>query len=302
MRKILHGAARVVRAILGIVPTWSTLRTLGQSKLLLMTALIPFLGTLILFNQQFVDFLLLSPSIVGHWIGVTGSSAEEASRNMTLGRLQLTYFGLVFLGLGSFLFALSCPNELKRNDGISEFIEKERPLITRSRIGLLVTDVVADYLKNHGEEARGPELLRDLAYPMDLEGLFDSVLTDVTENIDSNTDSPIAQNDSRLTSDSDDKADHDPLGIYTMLGTVDVDAVARILYNSIRAYRGFWSSFHSHAEKYLTDFLTLRYLALDHSKPALRIVVATSYAIGFTVLFLPTAHTFYLIVHRLVVS
>jgi hypothetical protein len=292
MREILHAAARVARANLGIVPTWSTLRTLGQSKLLLLTALIPFLGTLILFNQQFVDFLLLSPSIVGRWIGVTGSSAEEASRNMTLGRLQLTYFGLVFLGLGSFLFAISCPHEVKRNDGISEFIERERPLITRSRIGLLVTDVVADYLKNHGEEARGPELLRDLAYPLDLEGLFDSVITDVTEN----TNSSGTQTDSRLTSDWDDS-----LGIYTMLGNVNVDATARILYNSIRAHRVFWSSFHSHAEKYLTDFLALRYLALDHSKPALRIVVATSYAIGFTVLFLPTAHTFYLIVHRLVV-
>src|SRR3954452_15966758 len=99
-----------IRKWLNAVPNWSTLRTLGQSRLLALTALVPFLGSLILFNQQLVDFLLLSPSLVGKWTGVTDQNAVTVSRAFTLGRLQLTYFGLCFLGISS----LRCPAEIKR--------------------------------------------------------------------------------------------------------------------------------------------------------------------------------------------
>jgi hypothetical protein len=97
---------------LALLPTWSSLRLLGQSRLLAFTAIVPLLGSLLLFNEHVIDILLLSPSLVGRWLDVPDPT--EASRTLTFHRLYFVYFGLSFLGIGSFGFALLCPNEIKR--------------------------------------------------------------------------------------------------------------------------------------------------------------------------------------------
>ena len=80
------------------VPTWSSLNRLGRSKLVSLTVLVPFLGSLILFNQQLVDWVSLVPELAG---------SPGASRAVTLSRLAYAYFGLSFLGIASFLFLCS---------------------------------------------------------------------------------------------------------------------------------------------------------------------------------------------------
>ena len=150
------------------------------------------IGSLILFNQAIVDWLLLSPGIVSRW---TGASDEEldASRAATMSRLYLTYFGLCFLGVGSFLFAILCPTEAKRFDTVSEYISAEKPLITKPRTGILVSLVAEDYLRNHGEDhAVGPQLLRQAAYTFPQVELFSSVITEITEEIEWNEGEPDA--------------------------------------------------------------------------------------------------------------
>jgi hypothetical protein len=143
---------------------------------------------------------------------------------------------------------------------------------------LLVTAVSEDYLTHWGdEEATGmPPLLTQLAYPMELGGFFEEVIRQISEKSIDGTD----------------------VDIYSANGNIYIEKVARILHMQIRGLRVVWKSFHEEAEKYTTDLLSLRYMALDHSKPVFRFVVAVLYLIGFSVLLYPTAVTMLQIAKR----
>jgi hypothetical protein len=67
--------------VLEQAPTWSTLRTIGQSRVLSLTILVPFVGYLILFNEHVLSLLTLWPELFG------GADA-------IVGRLYFIYFGL----------------------------------------------------------------------------------------------------------------------------------------------------------------------------------------------------------------
>lgn len=71
---------------------WSAIRRIGQSRLLALTIVVPFLGSLLLFNQHVVELLTLSPELVRRWMNHTASGAEDAARQITLSRLYYVYF------------------------------------------------------------------------------------------------------------------------------------------------------------------------------------------------------------------
>lgn len=261
----------------GLLPKWSGLRSLGQSRLVALTALVPFIGSFILFNQYIVDFITISPKLVGHWLNLSDQAAVGESQSFTLNRLVLTYFGLIGVGLASFLFALFCPTQIKKNASVFEHVESEKSLVTPARTVILVSEAVNDYLFCYGEEEkRGPEFLRELAYPFELVMLFEQVIRQISmasiEGIDAD--------------------------IYSLNGNIYIDKVARVLSVQRRAERSVWGSFHSEAQNYSTDLLSLNYEAKDHAKPILRGIVAGLYAIGFSILFFPTALTMLQIIKR----
>src|SRR4051812_24344128 len=218
------------------------------------------------------------------------------SRAFTLGRLQLTYFGLCFLGISS----LRCPAEIKRFSNISEYIETEKPLITTARTGLLVYDAAKDFLENQGEqEATGPRFLRDMTYTVEQMALFDSVFKEIAENMEWAEDEPLNQPSETVPKEQEPARNGEPvesmefqMGLITISGEYHTERVARAIYNHRRVEKAFWSTFEHSARNYLVDLLALRYLALDHSRPAARLTVAGCYIVGFTVLFYPTAWTF----------
>lgn len=270
---------RVVKIIDTVLPDWSSLRTLGQSRILGLTMLIPFLGTLIMFNQYVIDLLALSPDVLSRWLGPGVEHELSASRVITVNRLVVTYFGLVLVGGASFVFTLLCPREVKIYGSAQAYIETERLLITPARTALLVTVVAEDYLVNWGdEESPGePPAIKQLAYPMTLVSLFEEVVREISEK-------------------SLEGADAD---IYSANGNIYIAKVARILSEKIKGLRALWKSFHTEAQKSTTDLLSIRYMALDHSKPVVRLVVSLLYLIGFSVLFYPTGTTMLQIVRRL---
>jgi hypothetical protein len=252
------------------VPTWAALRTLGQSKLLGLTMLVPFLGTLILFNRHLVDWLLISP----HWvIGTHASSPEdvEVARLFTITRLYVTYFGLTFLGTASFLFSIFCPVEVRIAVSLREYVAAETPLLTRPTDGLLVQRVSDDYLTNWGGELGTPSVVREMAYPFDQIVQFEAVINGMHDKID---------------------GDGWPSDLYAMNGNLMVDRCAEYLRGELRVARAIWLPFHEVAKDFRTDLLTLKFLALNRSRPMLRMLVAGFYGLGFGILFWPTLRTF----------
>ncbi len=269
--------------IIRSVPTWSTLRNLGQSRLLAYTALVPFLGFVLLFNEQLVDLLSLSPTVAAQLSGSMPDTSAGIAKEITLHRLYLAYFGLSFLGLSSFLYNLLCPIEIKTFSSASEFVNSERPLTTMPRRGLLIGEITNDFiiaqLETKGRLRRG---LSDLQYPMQVVSMFSAVFKGIFENSDHPQKRP----------EGDISAGQSELGVYTALGEVDVFKVAEILMTGRMYLRAFKENFIVAAEPFAVDLLTLRYMGLDHSRAVYRIVISLFYMLGFGILFYPTALTF----------
>lgn len=270
------------------VPDWSNLHTLGQSRLLALTALVPFVGYLVLFNEQVVDLLLLSPSVIAGWFGLEpGTTSELTSKSFTLSRLQLTYFGLVFLGVASFLFTVSCPADVKAHPSVSTFIEHEAPLITNARTSLLVIEVSRKYLR-HEPRANGKARLSDtLSYSDDLRLLFWTVVAEMARK-------------TGVAVPTDKTQETGELGVITGTDEVNCDRVAELVVQRQRVFRVFWEAFDRVARTYTTDLLTLRYRGLVASRPYLRVIVSVCYLLGFAVLAYPTVQTFVLILLRVI--
>jgi ABC-type multidrug transport system fused ATPase/permease subunit len=106
-------------------PTWETLKLIGKSKVVGLTSLIPFVGYLLLFNENIISYISLSREFAG--------AASEVSA--TISRLYYLYFGLTFLGISSILYLFFCPKEIKENISEYEYSNKEVNVMTHARLG-----------------------------------------------------------------------------------------------------------------------------------------------------------------------
>jgi len=258
---------RATMKYLGWVPSWSSLRSLGRSRIVSLTAIAPFLGSLILFNEQVVELVRLGA-------GALQLPAGDAD-HFTLTRLKLTYLGLVALGIGSFSFLLVCPTEIKHYENLPQYIERELPLISNARHRLLLAETVETYF------LAAPHSTPTAAYPESLYPLFHSFVDEVIRTMRSETDTiwegPDAQE------------------IITMTGNVNTDAAAYLWHEATPPYRGFLTAFEQASAPLRIDLLSLRYGAADHSRPYMRALVTICFGLGFVALSIPTIQTFALI-------
>jgi hypothetical protein len=112
-----------------IIPRWSTLRTIGRSRLARATIFIPIIGYLFIFNDEITGYLKLIPRF-----GSNGSAAELADINLS--RLICLYVGLFCIGIGSIIFAIFCPSHVSENIDEHEFIVKEMDIMNPFRFDL----------------------------------------------------------------------------------------------------------------------------------------------------------------------
>jgi hypothetical protein len=275
---------------------WSAIRRIGQSRLLKLTIIVPFLGSLLLFNERVVDLLTLSTDVVGRWLPVGIDDPKAEARGLTLTRLYYLYFGGTFLGIGSALFALLCPLDIKTYGSPREHIEAEGPLVTSARMGLMVTTIVQEFENWFDDEYPGySKTVRTLGEPGDFESLFSQVITEVYVAI------PDEQKPDDVGPKDDPEADFG--GIYTdHRGRPHPRKIANSLYMGTTADQALAYQIQAIAikEEYRRDFLTLQYLALDHSKPWARAIVTIFYCLGFFLLLLPTAFTFFRLLYKAV--
>lgn len=131
---------------------WSAIRRIGQSRLLALTIVVPFLGSLLLFNQSVVDFLMLSPELVGRWLHLSANETGGAAKKLTMARLYYVYFGLTFLGMGSALFVLFCPLEIKNYSTPIEYQTTEGAHVSKARMTLILPFVAFEYSRWMGDE------------------------------------------------------------------------------------------------------------------------------------------------------
>lgn len=85
-----------------LAPPWSSFFAIAHSVAARSTVLIPLIGYLIIFNDNIVQYLNLSPALGPH-----------APVGHVSFRLMLVYFGLLFVAAGMGLYAIACPSETK---------------------------------------------------------------------------------------------------------------------------------------------------------------------------------------------
>jgi hypothetical protein len=109
-------------------PKWDSLRGLGQSRIVSLTVLAPFIGYLIIFNQYVARYLELSIAAIGIF-----ENAEDVVAG-NLSRLRQLYVGLVAIGIASILFKTFCPFPINKHKDEYDFINSELNVMTSGTI------------------------------------------------------------------------------------------------------------------------------------------------------------------------
>ena len=90
---------------------WDALRKFGTSRLVQSTIVVPVVGYVILFNAELSQYFAL---------------IIDANDNSTPpGRLYWLYFGFCFLAIGSIIFGVRCPREVKEHGSAYDFVSKQ---------------------------------------------------------------------------------------------------------------------------------------------------------------------------------
>ncbi len=95
----------------------------------------PFVGYLILFNNEIINYFELSKSALGFDPSITES--------ISFSRLYQLYFGLMIVGIASTLFSIFCPPIVKANNDEYSYYEKELFSMTTKRIAQ-ISDSLAE--------------------------------------------------------------------------------------------------------------------------------------------------------------
>jgi hypothetical protein len=275
---------------------WSAIRRIGQSRLLALTIIVPFLGSLIVFNKHVVDVLTISPELADRFLHKPDVAPSDTARALTLSKLYFVYFGLSFLGFASAVFALVCPLEIKSFDSSRSYLEAERPLASKSRMGLIIPNIAKHYLLWSDDDDyffRRAEITRRLGDPAEYTALFVHVIITVWDKMTTK------EYLGPVTAEDFESGEHDLLD---HRGQPKIDEIARLLRDVPTVFRGVAYMVQEVAatEEMRNDVLTLQYLALDHSKPWWRVLVTFLYSIGFLLLLIPTAMTFCRVVVSLI--
>lgn len=108
--------------IFGKIPTWKALRTLGASRLVGLSVLVPIIGYFIVFSKLVDEYLTLDPEIFKK---DRSSNIEMINYIINLPRPEVLYFGLVFVGIGSVFYNIFCPDVIKENESATSYFNDD---------------------------------------------------------------------------------------------------------------------------------------------------------------------------------
>lgn len=133
--------------MLKLIPRWNGLSLIGKSKIIKLTMLAPFIGYLILFNNELANYFVLSTEL----IGVSSDAITTDKENIS--RLYYLYYGLITLGVSSILFSFCCPSVIKDHENEFNYINSEVKIFTTNRVALAHLEI-SKSLPSESEESK----------------------------------------------------------------------------------------------------------------------------------------------------
>lgn len=265
----LHRRARSALVAFSDRIRWSILAKVGSAPAMKLTILVPFLGTLLLFNQE-LERLVSWPYMFRD--SFPGVEEQTPQRN-----LYFTYFGLCFLGFASMIFAAFCPREVAEEPNIVDY--------TNSTPSMMAPVIAKGDLSHVlGMRFSGPDCLEDsdkvdarLDYPDTLKGEFDRLMARLYEAADLES--------------ADDVPD-----VLNAAGYEDFTDFARVVSSNIRSHWHITMPVYDAAAKCGADIAYLKHRSLDFSRFFIRSIIALFYGVGFALLLKPTIHVFIIVI------
>lgn len=270
--------------------------------------LVPFIGTLLLFNQSVLDAVRIPEELIRSWgIGLSFSVSDAS-----LLRLKLTYFGLCFLGLASFAFTLRCPEIVKRYGSAAEFVRGDEPLFTGPRVEATAGDIIGNMetRTRHDEFGRSatfacPPTLNQRTYAL-IDEIGARLLREQNEEEDREREARQKANETssayeleQLEPDATPEQEakwweeREKYDFRSRQGPgVDVDKLLNLIYEGNRADQWYYYRLTTIGREYPVDVMSLSYMWQDFSRPWARLLISIVYMVGFLMLSIPTAFTF----------
>lgn len=121
---------------------WSHLRTIVNSKAASITIAIPIVGLFLLFNGKLLDYIDLAKDFVDD-VGFNGSG----QRARTLNSLYYTYFGLTAFGLGTLIYRIFCPSQIKESANEEAYFEKQMTFPANARAASALAYIFDHYYR-----------------------------------------------------------------------------------------------------------------------------------------------------------
>lgn len=245
---------------------WSVLAKIGSAPAMRLTALVPLIGTLLLFNREIEQLL--------SWPTFFKQDVTNAADHIPYHNLYFTYFGLCFLGFGSILFSLFCPREISDEPNIGRYVNNapsaSAPTLAKDDFRTVLA------LRFSGSDALDDGLYARTDYPDTLKGEFHELMQLLYENVDFG-------------------GDYEGPEVMNGAGYLDFTPLARMVWHHVKATWIVTLPFYNVAPQFARDIAFLKYRSFDYTRLRVRTLVALTYLVGFLLLLKPTLHVFALV-------
>lgn len=269
--------------------TWSVLARLGQNPMMRATVLIPFIGTLLIFNNKITEWLNISSRFAEN-IGFAGR--EEV---FTLSTLYFTYYGLCALGIGSIIYAISCPSVIQTNPDINNYVANAPAEDSPVRAKTMFWDIlnIRDaYFNNNPAENKLGQYAPTLSLPDDVAGDLAILMDEMVRHSEAIGD---------FISDSVDQDEFHKWHV-GVSAEINTDMVIAELAARRRVNRPLYEDFDMIALSMGKDLALVHFRMLDVSRFGARMVVGCFFVLGATLLFVPTVRTFFLLLSNFIAT
>jgi hypothetical protein len=261
--------------------SWSALTTIGQSPFVRLTIVMPFVGYILLFNTHLQDYLSISRDHASDLF--PGNNSGEIAEQITINRLNFLYFGLVFVGLASSLYALFSPREIKNHPLPADYINYTSPVATDNLTRTAFERVLSAFMAADTAEERSPlSALASRSFPdiaaQRLHSFVRAIYVKTEFGFEQSEDDPSSGEEvfSEIRSGS---------------GYLLTDVLIEKLWANRRMEWALTEPMFAMAMDYKKDVFYIEHLTLDYSRFGLRCTVAFLYGIGFALLLIPTIET-----------
>lgn len=136
------------------IPTWSQLRAIGNSRAVQASIIFPIIGYVIVLSST------LTSVIDGGLAGQASDHARDLWSRLWALKLYFVYFGLLNLGVGSALYQLRCPRQVKKHADWEDYIRLDGEAMHEKDIIALGKIIDRDYYGDMNSLVGSSEVLK----------------------------------------------------------------------------------------------------------------------------------------------